>query len=146
MKNIVSYLEKNSNSNDLGLLALRILPAYYFIVDHGWSKITNPSKWENLGDAFTKYFGGLLDFANPLFGFIAAFSESICAILILVGLFSRPASFLALFTMLIAALKHITTTGSPEKAWLYFSIFLAIFLLGPGKYSLDKIFFSKESS
>ena len=86
MKNIVSYLEKNPNSNDLGLLALRILPAYYFIVDHGWSKITNPSKWENLGDAFTKYFGGLLDFANPLFGFIAAFSESICAILILVGL------------------------------------------------------------
>ena len=65
---------------------------------------------------------------------------------ILVGLFSRPASFLALFTMLIAALKHITTTGSPEKAWLYFSVFLAIFLLGPGKYSLDKIFFSKESS
>ena len=76
MKNIVSHIEKNPNSNDLGLLALRILPAYYFIVDHGWSKITNPSKWEILGDAFTIYFGGLLDFANPLYGFIAAFSES----------------------------------------------------------------------
>ena len=145
MKNIVSYLEKNPNSNDLGLLALRILPAYYFIVDHGWSKITNPSKWENLGDAFTKYFGGILDFANPFFGFVAAFSESVCAILITIGLFTRSSSFLALATMFFAAFKHITTTGSPEKAWLYFSIFLALMLLGPGKYSLDKKFFSNHN-
>ena len=60
----------------------------------------------------------------------------------MVGLFTRSSSLLALATMFVAALNHITTTGSPEKAWLYFSIFLALFLLGPGKYSIDKIFFS----
>jgi putative oxidoreductase len=58
------------------------------------------------------------------------------------GLFTRSSSFLALATMFIAAFNHITTTGSPEKAWLYFSIFFAIMLLGPGKYSIDNIFFS----
>tara|TARA_B110000438_G_scaffold32244_1_gene31772 strand:+ start:2175 stop:2615 length:441 start_codon:yes stop_codon:yes gene_type:complete len=142
MKKIFKFINENPNSKDLGLLSLRLLPGYYFIVNHGWSKITNPAKWEKLGSAFTKYFGDLLDFASPLFGFLAAFSESVCAILIVVGLFTRSSSLLALATMFVAALNHITTTGSPEKAWLYFSIFLALFLLGPGKYSIDKIFFS----
>jgi putative oxidoreductase len=143
VKKIISFIKENPNSKDLGLLFLRLLPGYYFIANHGWGKITNPSKWTNLGNAFSKYFGDMLDFANPLFGFTAAFAESICAILILVGLFTRPASFLASATMFVAAFNHITTTGSPEKAWLYFSIFLALFLLGPGKYSLDRIFFSR---
>ncbi|MBT3738271.1 MAG: DoxX family protein [Candidatus Marinimicrobia bacterium] len=142
MKKIIIFITENQKSKDLGLLLLRLLPGYYFIANHGWSKITNPAKWEKLGNAFTKYFGELLVFANPFFGFLAAFSESICAILIFMGLFTRSSSFLALATMFIAAFNHITTTGSPEKAWLYFSIFFAIMLLGPGKYSLDNIFFS----
>ena len=62
----------------------------------------------------------------------------------MIGLFTRSSSFLALATMFFAAFNHITTTGSPEKAWLYFSIFLAIMLIGPGKYSVDKIFFSSN--
>ena len=143
MKKIISFITLPSNSKDLGLLFLRLLPGYYFIANHGWSKIINPSKWTKLGNAFSKYFGDMLDFANPFFGFTAAFAESICAILILFGLFTRPASFLASATMFVAAFNHITTTGSPEKAWLYFSIFLALILLGPGKYSLDRIFFSR---
>ena len=145
MKKIITFITENQNSKDLGLLFLRLLPGYYFIVNHGWSKITNPAKWEKLGVAFTKYFGELLVFANPLFGFIAAFSESVCAILIMVGLFTRSSSFLALLTMFFAAFNHITTTGSPEKAWLFFAIFFAITLIGPGKYSLDKKFFSNHN-
>jgi putative oxidoreductase len=140
---IFKFINENPNSKHLGLLSLRLLPGYYFIANHGWSKITNPAKWENLGNAFTKYFGNFLDFANPFFGFLAAFAESACAILLVIGLFTRTSSFLALATMFVAAFNHITTTGSPEKAWLYFSIFLALFLLGPGKYSIDKIFFSR---
>ena len=80
MKKIIIFITENQKSKDLGLLLLRLLPGYYFIANHGWSKITNPAKWEKLGNAFTKYFGELLVFANPFFGFLAAFSESICAI------------------------------------------------------------------
>ena len=144
MKKVFKFINENPNSKDLALLFLRLIPGYYFIVYHGWSKIINPAKWAKLGNAFTKYFGDILDFANPLFGFVAAFSESVCAILIMIGLFTRSSSFLALATMFFAAFNHITTTGSPEKAWLYFSIFLAIMLIGPGKYSVDKIFFSSN--
>ncbi|GIS47547.1 MAG: hypothetical protein Ct9H90mP20_2170 [Candidatus Neomarinimicrobiota bacterium] len=67
---------------------------------------------------------------------MAAFAESICAIMVLVGLLNQPAAFLVAFTMLVAAMHHITGTGSPENAWIYFSIFSAIFLLGPGKGQL----------
>ena len=144
MKKVFKFLNENPNSKDLALLFLRLIPGYYFIVYHGWNKIINPAKWAKLGNAFTKYFGDILDFANPLFGFLAAFSESVCAILIMIGLFTRSSSFLALATMFFAAFNHITTTGSPEKAWLYFCIFLAIMLIGPGKYSVDKIFFSSS--
>jgi uncharacterized membrane protein YphA (DoxX/SURF4 family) len=46
--------------------------------------------------------------------------------------------------MFVAAFHHITTTGSPESAFVYFSIFATIVAMGPGKYSLDQIFFSKH--
>jgi hypothetical protein len=48
--------------------------------------------------------------------------------------------------MLVAAMHHITGTGSPESAWIYFSIYFSITLLGPGKYSLDHLFFLKQNS
>ena len=77
---------------------------------------------------------------------MAAFAESICAIMVLVGLLTQPAAFLVAFTMLIAAMHHITGTGSPENAWIFFSIFTAIFLSGPGKYSLDHYLFIKKTN
>ncbi|MBT3216020.1 MAG: DoxX family protein [Candidatus Marinimicrobia bacterium] len=132
------------NSSNFGLLALRTLPAYFLVSNHGWSKITNPEKWNWLGTTFAKYFFGILDFATPAFGFIAAFSESICAILVLLGLFTRPAALLVAATMLIAAFHHITTTGNPESALVYFSVFIAIAFTGPGKFSLDSILFASK--
>jgi putative oxidoreductase len=114
------------------------------IANHGWGKITNPVKWEKLGDAFSKYFGGILDFANPFFGLLAATGESICAILVLVGLYTQPAALLTAGTMFFAAMHHITTTGSPESAWVYFSIFTVIAMLGPGKYSFDEMVLKKK--
>ena len=130
--------------NDISLLIMRALPSYYMFINHGWGKITNPAKWDRYGTFFTKYFGGFLDFTNIPLGFMAAFAESICAIMVLIGLFTQPAAFLVAFTMLVAAMHHITGTGSPESAWIFFSIFIAIFLSGPGKYSLDHYLFIKK--
>ena len=137
MNRFKNFIQDKIQCKGWGLLVLRVLPSYYMLVDHGWGKIINPNKWEKLGDAFSKYFFGVLDFANPLFGFIAAFGESICAVLVLVGLFTQPAALITAITMFFAAMNHITTTGSPEKAWIYFSIYLAIAIMGPGKYSVD---------
>ncbi len=146
MKALNKFLKGELEFIDLGLLLLRILPSYYMLVDHGWSKIINPEKWYKLGNAVTKYFGDLIDFMNPFFGLLASLSESVGAVLILFGLFTKQSSMLLSLTMFFAALNHITGTGSPEKAWIYFSIFLAISLIGPGRYSLDNKFFSSNKN
>ena len=75
MKKILKFINENPNSKDLALLSLRLLPGYYFIANHGWSKIINPAKWEKLGTAFTKYFGGILDFAKPKLSDYQIFAE-----------------------------------------------------------------------
>ena len=38
--------------NDVSLLIMRALPSYYMFINHGWSKIANPSKWEKYGTFF----------------------------------------------------------------------------------------------
>ena len=144
MKKLIEFCRGKCDCTNCGLLILRILPSYFLFANHGWGKIINPEKWVKLGNAFSKYFGGILDFANPVFGFTAAFSESICAVLVLVGLFTRPAATFVAATMFVAAFHHITTTGSPESAFIYFSIFATIVATGPGKYSIDQMFFPKH--
>ena len=129
---------------DISLFILRFLPSYYMVANHGWKKIINPEKRERYGNFFTKYFGDILDFANVPFGFMASFSESICAIMVLAGIFTQPASILIAFTMLVVAMHHITGTGSPENAFVFFSIYTAIALVGPGRYSLDFFIFLRN--
>ena len=146
MKTLKKYIKGELELVDFGLLLLRLLPSYYMLTNHGWSKIINPEKWYKLGNAFTKFFGDLIDFMNQVFGFLASTSESVCAVIILLGLFTKQSAILLSFTMLFAALHHITGTGSPESAWIYFSIFFAISLTGPGKYSLDSKFFSNDKN
>ena len=144
MINYKKLLVPDKKIQDIALFIIRFLPSYYMLVNHGWKKITNPQKWERYGSFITKYFGDFLDFANLHFGFMASFSESVCAILIMIGLFTQPASFLLAFTMFIAAMHHITGTGSPENAWIFFSIYTTIILIGPGKYSFDFLLFLRS--
>ena len=146
MINYKKILSPNQKLQNISLFVLRFLPSYYMLVNHGWKKIINPQKWERYGNFLTKYFGDFIDFFNTPLGFMAAFSESICAILVLIGLFSQPASALIAFTMFVAAIHHVTGTGSPENAWVFFSIYTTIALAGPGKYSLDFLLFLKNEN
>ena len=80
-----------------------LMMCYY----HGWSKILGDSdRWARLGNGLTQWIG--LDALNVPLGFMAAFSESIGALLLAVGFMTRPTSFLLAFTMLVATIKNIT--------------------------------------
>ena len=112
------------------------------VYNHGWSKITaDPEKWNRLGHALTDIIG--LEFLSTFFGFMAAFSESVCALLIIIGLFTHPASILLFFTMFVASMNHIMDSEMPELAIMYCLLSLVLILSGPGKFSLDQKFFSK---
>ena len=141
MKSVLSYLTTNSNYHSLGLLLLRIIGGSMMVYNHGWGKITaGPEKWDRLGNALTDFIG--IEFLSTFFGFMAAFSESVCALLIVIGLFTRPASILLLFTMFVASMNHIIDGEMPELAIMYFTVTFVIILIGPGKFSLDHKYFS----
>jgi len=140
---ITSYLYPNNLYLSHSLLVLRFIPSIMMIYNHGWSKITaGYEKWERLGAALTDFIG--LEFLNVFFGFMAALSESVGMIFLVVGLFTRPAALLLSFTMFVASVNHIVDGEFPELAILYLLIMLVLFICGPGKLSLDYHYFSKK--
>jgi putative oxidoreductase len=127
-----------SKYQDAALLIARIGIGLSFLLVHGWGKITGgPVRWERLGGAM-KNFG--IEFYPVIWGFMAAFSETIGGALIILGLFFRPAASLILITMIVAATRHIMSgdplskVAHPVELGLVMILFLTI---GAGKYSLD---------
>lgn len=123
---------------DVGLLILRVGIGLMFM-GHGCGKLFGgPEKWARLGAAM-KTFG--IDFAPAFWGFMAAFAEFGGGALLVLGFLVRPACFLLLCTMVVAAAMHVGK-GDPfvkyshavEAAILFFSLLF----IGPGKYSLDE--------
>ncbi len=106
---------------------------------HGYPKlIGGPEKWTKLGGAMANL--GVHDF--PVFwGFMAGFAEGIGGLLVVLGLFFRPACALIIFTMIIAAVSHFAKgdglDGGGHAVELAFAFFGLMFV-GPGRYSLDR--------
>ncbi|MFD2098506.1 DoxX family protein [Flagellimonas iocasae] len=123
---------KNNALVHLGLAILRIAPSA-FMITHGYPKLLN-------------LINGNTEFANP-FGigqaptlFLTVIAEFLCPVLMIIGFKTRWAAIPTAFTMFIAAfvIHSADPFGTKEKALLFFVIFLVVFLLGPGKYSVDK--------
>lgn len=123
---------KNSLLKDIGLSVLRILPAV-MLITHGLPK-------------FQKLISGNFEFGDPIgIGaapslFLAVLGEFICPILLIVGFKTRWVAIPSAITMLVAVLiVHAEDPfGTKEKALLYLVFFIAIILLGPGKFSIDR--------
>ncbi|TMU56661.1 DoxX family protein [Flagellimonas algicola] len=123
---------KNNLLIHLGLAILRIVPSA-FMLTHGYPK-------------FQKLISGNMEFANPIgIGqgpslFLAVLGEFICPILMIIGLKTRWAAIPTTLVMLVAAFRvHAEDPfGTKEKALLFAVVFIVVFLLGPGKYSVDK--------
>ena len=121
-----------SRNKDLGLLILRV-GVSALMLTHGIPKLL-------------KLLQGDLDFPDPIgLGstislITAVIGEAICPILIIIGLKTRLASIPAIITMAVAAfiVHGSDPIGSKEKALLYLIGFIAIGIMGAGKYSLDR--------
>ena len=123
---------------DLGLLILRIGVGLSYVFLHGWGKMFGgPERWERTGSAVSAVG---IDFGHTFWGFMAAFSEFAGGILIVLGLFFRPACILIFITMSVAAAGDITgeegIKGSAHPLKMAF-VFLGLTAIGPGKYSVD---------
>lgn len=121
------------NSNDLGKLILRI-GFGGFMLTHGIPKMMK------------LFAGGEIQFADPI-GLgptaslvLTVFAEVVCAAMILIGFKTKWATYPLIITMIVAAfVVHASDPfGKKEFALLYAVGYLAIGLLGAGKYSVDK--------
>ncbi|MCI0450246.1 MAG: DoxX family protein [Chlorobi bacterium] len=134
-----------SRHGDAGILIMRLGIGIAFIFTHGWAKITGgPELWGKIGAAMSN-FG--ITFAPAFWGFMASVSEFGGGILILLGLFTRPAASFMGFTMLVAAIYHLSKLDPWSKV-IYpmeiLSVFVALIFIGAGKYSLDAVLFKKK--
>lgn len=121
-----------TNYNDLALLLLR-LGFGGFMLTHGIPKINMLSDPSSFGDPIG--LGPTVSLVLALIG------EVIAPILIIIGFKTKWAAIPAMITMGVAAfIVHINDDlATKEHALLFFIAFLAIFLAGPGKYSVDGV-------
>lgn len=123
----------DSDSN-VGLLILRVFIGAALLT-HGWGKM-----FGGLG-GFTQGVASMGIPVPQVSAFLAAFAESFGAILLAIGLLTRPAAFLIVATMGVAVLS--AHRGQPfsaqEMAWLYFFPALFFLLKGAGKWSGDAV-------
>ena len=144
IKLIVNNLYPKDLYVSYSLLILRVIASVMMIINHGWNKIlAGQEKWNRLGTALTDFIG--IAFMSGFFGFLGAFSESIGMVMVIFGIFTRPAAFLLLFTMFVASMNHLVDGEFPELAIMYLIVMLVLLISGPGKFSLDYKFFSQKN-
>ena len=122
----------SSLKTHIGLAILRIASSA-LLLTHGIPK-------------FQKLLSGNFEFADPLgIGatpslFLMVLAEFLCPILIIIGFKTRWAAIPPAIGMAVAALIHHSEDpfGAQEKPLLFMITFIVIFLLGPGKFSIDK--------
>ena len=128
-------------AKDFGLLLIRLGVAVGMFLFHGYDKIMGgPERWEGVGGAMANL--GIA-FTPVVWGFLAAFAESVGSILILLGPLFRFATLMLAFNMLVAALRHLSLPvdeagagwGGAEKALLYMLVYVGLFFTGPGRFA-----------
>ncbi|HEY8535929.1 MAG TPA: DoxX family protein [Vicinamibacterales bacterium] len=120
---------------DLALLLLRVGFSAGLLCLHGWGKLANYTERMH---RFTDPFG----IGSPVSLALSIFAEVVCSVLIALGLFTRFAALVCIINMTVAfVIAHEARLVGPrngELAFAYLLVFLAIFIAGPGRYSIDR--------
>jgi putative oxidoreductase len=123
-------------TSDLAYLVVRVSVGL-LLLPHGWAKI-------NTGPAgIMAYMSRLGLEPSALFTSVAFFNEIIGAILIALGLFTRPAAALLVIQFIVlTVLVHIPrgymVAGGVEFPLLWLLMLIAVLLRGGGPWSLDR--------
>ncbi len=112
-------------------LVLRVV-AGVFMLTHGYGKLSSFSEKAD-------FFPDPLGIGSALSLGLATFAEFFCAVLLIVGLFTRFVALNILITMLVAGLIFHSADpfGKKELALLYAVIFLYFTVAGGNRLSLD---------
>ena len=125
------FMSSGPLAQDLGLLTLRILSGSVLLT-HGYPKLQ-------------KILQGNLQFGDPIgIGqvpslYLATFAEFFCAILIIIGLYTRLSLIPLMINMATAffIVHSADDFGIKELSLLFLGMFAVLFLTGPGRFSVD---------
>lgn len=145
---------QRNGAQDLALLVIR-LSGFYLAFGHGWSKIVRLATGDGAG--VVAMVDGL-GFPLPVvFAWALALAEFVGGLCIALGFGARLAAGFAGFAMFVAAFRRhralmqflawvgisspseeeLRAAGDPERAILFMLAFIAVMLLGAGRYSID---------
>lgn len=121
-------------SSDAALLLLRLWHGTSMLALHGWGKLMNYS-------ALTEKFADPFGIGQTPSLLLAIFGELVCSALIVLGLYTRFAALGSGITMAVAFwFAHggkLQGTGNGELAFVFLGVYIALFIAGAGRYSLD---------
>jgi putative oxidoreductase len=127
---------------DGALLALRMGSGLFLVATFGWHKFLGYLLLIRAGDSLAT--SGLapliqkMGFPVPaLLAIYAVVNESVGALFVACGLWTRVAAFCAALSMAGALYISLRLGEEPLRAALYLTMFSTLALTGPGKFSID---------
>ncbi|MFW5870488.1 MAG: DoxX family protein [Candidatus Sumerlaeota bacterium] len=140
LKNCLSWFDARGRSLfiDIGLLAIRLFYGPAMAFGHGLAKLQT---FDDEKDGFL----ALWPFNSATSLALAIFAEFCCSLALLVGFATRISAFFLAFTMGVAAFVFHAEDpfATKEKALLYLTVYIALILMGPGRFSIDGLIHCK---
>ena len=136
MKNIITDLRPLNT--DLASLLLRLIFGGLFIY-YGYNKLT---AFNDILPMFKDFIG----IGSTLSLVLVVFAEFFCGIFIAAGLFTRLSVIPVFITMIVAFfIAHANDPFQMKNlAFVYLLLSIVIFILGSGKYSVDRLIFKNK--
>lgn len=124
----------SDNKVSIAMLVLRIVSGLTMAFSHGLGKLENYSK---AVETFPDPFGA----GSQLSLILAIFAEFFCGIFVAFGFATRFTVMPLIITMATAffIIHGGDEFGDKEMSFIYLAMYLIILIIGPGKYSIDKL-------
>ena len=130
----------DSAFTSLGLLVLRLWLGLTMFLNHGLEKLSH------FGVMSSKFPDPLGIGSAPSLALVT-FAETAGALLLAMGLLTRFAALTLVIDLGVAFIMvHKAVTGMGELAFIYSAGYVALFLAGGGRFSLDQAVFAKSKS
>ncbi len=112
------------------ILAIRIFFGGLFFL-HGLDKLVN-------FNSLVINYPSIMGFGSYMTLMVTIFAEFCCSIFLMMGLMQRILTVPMFLSMAVAFFDvHDAMLPEGELALIYFIVFLGLFIVGPGRYSLD---------